>query len=70
MFLAESGGGQAVPWELVEPIRNCAVENDWLVANSKTREIVFRGTSSAKDHPVPALQSCVSVELRKMKLEG
>lgn len=70
LFLAESGGGQPVPWELVEAIKNCTVEDDWIVANPKTREIIFRGTSSAKDHPVPAFQSCVSVELRKMKLEG
>ncbi|TWU57670.1 helix-turn-helix domain-containing protein [Rubripirellula reticaptiva] len=70
LFLAESGGGQPVSWEKIEPIHNCAMEGDWLVANPKTREIVFRGTSSVKDHPVPALQSCVSVELRKMKLEG
>ena len=70
LFLAESGGGQPVPWEQVEPIQNCTVEGDWLVASPRAREIVFRGTSSEKDHPVPALQSCVSIELRKMKLEG
>ena len=70
VFLAESGGGQAVSWETIEPIENCELRDDWLVIPPRKREIRFRATSSVSTHPVPAMQSCVSVELRKTKFES
>ena len=70
VFLAESGGGQAVDWESIEPIEHCELRDGWLIVPPNKREIRFRGTSLVSAHPVPAMQSCVSVELRKTKFES
>jgi RNA polymerase primary sigma factor len=65
-FLAETGSGQAVAWEWLEPIRNCQLARGELLVPPDTREVQFRGSTDPRTHPVPAGESCVVVDIRKV----
>ncbi|MBX3412390.1 MAG: helix-turn-helix transcriptional regulator [Pirellulales bacterium] len=67
LFVAETGGGQPVLWESIEAIsNNCAVEGHQLRVQPGTREVHFRGTTDRESHPVPANESSVVVDLRRV----
>jgi RNA polymerase primary sigma factor len=66
LFVAETGGGQAVHWERIEAISGCTVEGSNLVIPPKTREARFRGTTDRTSQPIPANESCIVVDLRKV----
>ncbi|MBI3319514.1 MAG: helix-turn-helix transcriptional regulator [Candidatus Omnitrophica bacterium] len=63
LFLAETGGGQAVRWEKMEAITGCSVRDGQLLVPPKTREVRFRGVTDPRSHPVPAKESCIVVDL-------
>jgi transcriptional regulator with XRE-family HTH domain len=69
LFLAETGGGQPVRWESLEALSdNCSVEGFDLRVKPRTREITFRGITDSESHPVPARESCILVDLRRIIL--
>ena len=65
LFLAETGGGVAVKWESLEPVSNCEVVDGVLQVPPRKRDIKFKGVTDATDHPVPADDSSIVVDVRK-----
>ena len=68
LFVAETGAGKAVRWEKLEPISNCSVEGNSLKVPIRTREVVFKGITDPESHPVPAQDSSIVVDLRRVTL--
>jgi RNA polymerase primary sigma factor len=67
LFVAETGSGQEVPWEKIEAVTNCTiVEDRHVVIPPRKTQASFRGISLASKHPVPAQESSVVVDLRKV----
>jgi transcriptional regulator with XRE-family HTH domain len=66
LFMPETGNGQPVRWETLEPVSNCSCEGHDLIVPPNTREVRFRGRTDPSDHPVPAHESCIVVDLRKV----
>lgn len=65
-FLAETGSGQPVKWARLEPVLGCSLDNEYLLVPADTREIRFRGATDPRTHPVPAAESCVVVDIRRI----
>lgn len=65
MFVAETGGGQAVAWEKLEPVSNCTVDGNSLRVPARRRDVKFRGITDPLSHPVPAGESSIVVDIRK-----
>jgi RNA polymerase primary sigma factor len=66
LFVAETGGGQPVRWERLEAVNDCAVDGNTLRIPPRRREAVFRGMTNPASHPVPASDSSVVVDIRKV----
>ena len=65
-FLAESGGGTPVPWLcLTTATKDCAADGQVLVVAAGVREVHFEGVTDEDKHPVPAADSCVTVDIKK-----
>jgi hypothetical protein len=58
-------GGTRVDWLELEATKNCTVEGTDLIIPPNTREARFAGTTDPASHPVPANESCVSLDIRK-----
>jgi RNA polymerase primary sigma factor len=66
-FLGETGDGVAVAWESLEASTpGCVADGDSLVLPAGTREVRFSGLTDPRSHPVPAIASCVCVEIEKL----
>jgi RNA polymerase primary sigma factor len=67
-FAAETGAGLTVEWERIEALSSCTVdsENCLLIAPG-IREARFRGVSNPSSHPVPAVDSTVTVDVRSVE---
>jgi transcriptional regulator with XRE-family HTH domain len=64
-FLAETGAGVAVDWELLETKSpGCIVKGESLLLPAETREVRFSGVTDPRSHPVPASESCVVVDIK------
>jgi hypothetical protein len=70
VFDAESGSGSRVKWAELEGTRNCTVADDYLVIPAGARDVRFRGVTDPASHPVPALSSAISVDLRNVEERG
>jgi hypothetical protein len=66
LFVGETGGGLAVRWDSLESISNCSVEGNEIKVLPRTRELMFGGVTDAESHPVPARESSVVVDLRRV----
>jgi transcriptional regulator with XRE-family HTH domain len=66
VFVAETGGGTTVRWDRLEPISNCTVDGQDLRIPPRRREISFRGVTDPASHPVPAHDSSIIVDIRKV----
>jgi hypothetical protein len=67
-FLAETGGGTRVSWQELEATKNCTVDGTEIIIPANTREARFSGKTDPASHPVPATESCVSLDIRKFAL--
>jgi RNA polymerase primary sigma factor len=66
-FLAETGSGVAVEWESLEARSpGCFADHGSLVLPADTREVKFSGVTDPRSHPVPASESCVAVDIKKI----
>jgi len=65
-FLAETGTGTPVKWESLTAEKGCAVQGFNLLIPPDTREVRFAGVTDPKSHPIPAADSCVVVDIKKV----
>ncbi|MSO37803.1 MAG: XRE family transcriptional regulator [Acidimicrobiia bacterium] len=65
-FVAETGAGKAVRWQSLESTTNCSVEGFALRVPARTREVAFSGITDPESHPVPAQESSIVVDLRRV----
>ncbi len=68
LFVGETGGGQAVKWEVLEAVSGCSVDGKDLLVAPNTRDLRFRGVTDADSHPVPARESCIVVDLQRVAI--
>lgn len=66
LFVAETGAGKAVRWQSLEATSNCSVEDMALKVPPRTREVAFSGVTDPDSHPVPARESSIVVDLRRV----
>jgi RNA polymerase primary sigma factor len=66
LFVGETGGGRPVKWERLEGVANCTADGFELKVPPRAREFTFRGATKADSHPVPASESSVVVDIRKV----
>uniref|UniRef100_A0A7C4LML3 XRE family transcriptional regulator n=1 Tax=Schlesneria paludicola TaxID=360056 RepID=A0A7C4LML3_9PLAN len=66
LFVGETGGGLPVKWERLEGVANCTAEGFELRIPPRVREFTFRGATNPDSHPVPASQSSVVIDIRKV----
>lgn len=66
LFVGETGGGRPVKWKELEGVTNCAAEGFELRIPPRIREFAFRGVTNSTSHPVPASESSVVVDIRKV----
>ena len=66
-FLAETGAGLPVEWESLEAQSpHCLAVRGSLVLPADTREVRFSGVTDPRSHPVPASESCIVVDIKKV----
>jgi RNA polymerase primary sigma factor len=66
-FLAETGAGLPVEWESLESESpNCVVDQASLIVPAGTREVRFSGITDPGSHPVPASESCIEVDIKRV----
>jgi RNA polymerase primary sigma factor len=65
-FLAETGAGAPVGWESVKAEKNCEASGLSLIIPPDTREVRFSGLTDPRSHPIPAADSCVVVDIKKL----
>ncbi len=65
-FLAETGNGKPVDWLSLEAEKGCEVQGFHLIVPPDTREVRFTGITDPKSHPIPAADSCVVVDVKKV----
>ncbi len=66
-FQAETGAGLAVEWESLEARSpGCVADGASLVLPADTREVRFSGVTDPTSHPVPASESCVVVDVKRI----
>ena len=66
-FQAETGAGLAVEWESLEARSpGCVADGGSLVLPADTREVRFSGVTDPASHPVPASESCVVVDVKRV----
>jgi len=70
VFDAESGSGSRVKWANLEGTKNCTVDDDYLVIPAGARDVRFRGATDPGSHPVPAMSSAISMDLRNVEEPG
>lgn len=68
-FLAETGSGTPVPWHTLRADKGCEVRGGYLIVPPDTREVRFSGATDPSKHPIPAADSCVVVDIKKV-IEG
>jgi RNA polymerase primary sigma factor len=69
VFSAETGPGRTVKWQRLEALSGCRLEDDdRLLIPQGTREARFRGVSDPNSHPVPAVESSVLIDVRKVEI--
>ena len=66
LFVGETGGGRPVKWQQLEGVTNCTAEGSELRISPRAREFTFRGSTNPDSHPVPATESSVVVDIRKV----
>jgi RNA polymerase primary sigma factor len=66
LFVAETGAGKSVRWQTLDPTTNCSVEGLALRVPARTREVAFSGVTDPASHPVPAKESSIVVDLRRV----
>jgi RNA polymerase primary sigma factor len=67
-FAAETGAGLPVEWERIEPVSSCTIDSDGrLIIAPGVREARFHGVSDPNSHPVPAVESTVTVDIRSVE---
>lgn len=64
-FLGETGGGTPVRWQSLSAVKDCTADGQGLVVPAGTREVRFRGVTDATDHPIPAADSCVTIDIKR-----
>jgi RNA polymerase primary sigma factor len=65
-FLAETGTGTPVSWESLKGERGCEANGLSLIIPPDTRELSFSGLTDPSTHPIPASDSCVEVNIKKL----
>jgi RNA polymerase primary sigma factor len=65
-FLAETGTGTPVRWASLKPEKNCEASGLSLIVPPDTREVRFSGVTDPGSHPIPAADSCVVVDIKKL----
>ncbi len=67
-FLAETGGGSPVRWLTLEAVKDCQATADGqgLEVPAGVREVRFRGVTDPATHPIPAADSCVLIDIKKL----
>jgi RNA polymerase primary sigma factor len=65
-FLAETGAGTAVRWALLKAEKNCEAHGESLIVPPDTREVRFSGVTDPASHPIPAADSCIVVDIKKL----
>lgn len=65
-FQAETGTGTPVQWESLTAEKGCEVRGATLVVPPDTREVRFSGITNPATHPIPAPDSCVVVDIKKL----
>lgn len=65
-FLAETGTGTPVSWLSLKAEKGCEARGLSLIVPPDTREIRFAGVTDPKSHPIPAADSCVVVDIKKV----
>lgn len=68
-FLGETGTGAAVLWDSLKAEKGCDVDGGSLLIPPDTREVRFRGVTNAASHPIPAADSCIVVDIKKLVVE-
>lgn len=66
LFVGETGGGVPVRWRELKALKNCTVEGNYLIVLSNQREVQFTGITDEQSHPVPAEESTIQVDIRKL----
>jgi hypothetical protein len=65
-FLAETGTGTPVRWKSLKAEKGCEVRGSSLLIPPDTREVRFSGVTDPDSHPIPAADSCVLVDIKKV----
>jgi transcriptional regulator with XRE-family HTH domain len=65
-FLAETGPGVPVAWASLKAEKNCEASGLSLIVPPDTREVRFSGVTDPGSHPIPAADSCVVVDIKKL----
>lgn len=65
-FLAETGTGIPVAWASLQAEKNCEACGLSLIVPPDTREVRFSGVTDPGSHPIPAADSCVVVDIKKL----
>ncbi len=65
-FLAETGIGTPVDWASLKADKNCEASGLSLIVPPDTREVRFSGVTDPRSHPIPAADSCVEVDIKKL----
>jgi hypothetical protein len=65
-LLAETGTGTPVGWNSLKAEKNCEAKGFSLIVPPDTREIRFSGVTDPGSHPIPAADSCVVVDIKKL----
>ncbi|MFC5724759.1 helix-turn-helix domain-containing protein [Streptomyces gamaensis] len=67
-FVGRDGGGIPVEWDgSLVPERNCELTEGGNLLLSGGRRAVFSGVTDAASHPVPAVMSCIEVDVPRAK---
>lgn len=66
LFVAETGSGQPVRWHSLNAVSNCTCQGTELRIEPRTREIAFSGVTDPTSHPVPAQESSIAVDIRRV----
>ncbi len=65
-FLAETGTGAPVGWASLKAEKNCEASGLSLIVPPDTREVRFSGVTDPESHPIPAADSCLVVDIKKL----
>ena len=66
VFFGRNGRGEPVAWESLKAEKNCEVSGLSLIVPPDTREVRFSGVTDPSSHPIPAADSCVAVDIKKL----